>query len=963
LSFDSFVAIDLETTGLNAGSCEIIEYGAVRVSGGEITERFQSFARPQSLLPPAVTKLTGITEDDLSAAPENHLAFKKFMEFLGNDLLVAHNASFEASFLSSVSGGFFEAEILDSLELSRIMLPGAPSHSLGRLASFLELETESLSLHRAADDAEICAQLWLLLLKHLQSTPQAVLSEIGWMLGNIYHPLKEMLREAESQANTGTASGVQSQYAKLLKSGEATRGKDFEIGDPLNLAPDQLAESLGTSGCIAKELPGYEPRQQQQEMCKAVAETFNQGRHLVLEAGTGIGKSLAYLLPAAAWSDSGERKVVISTNTKNLQSQLFDKDLPLLERALGRKLNLALLKGRRNYLCVRKLLYTLKECGNELDDAERAAMLPVINWAAATVSGDIAECSPLFLPEARDLPDKLTSDGPDCLGRACRQRRKCFLMRARARAQAAQIIVANHSLVFVELGTTSVLPPCEEIIFDEAHNLENAATRHLSVHIWPGRFYRALNRLFKFRARGRGRRRKKAHNTQELQGTGLLPSLFDQAAKTRGAIRDGLLDRLEGDAAEASQLVVQSIDELATFNATLLSLWSSSRGREKLRYSNKDRRMDQWDPILIAKKSLLASLSSLEARVRRISDVLKEDTEAAAFPRSEELGHDFASAADNIRTLLEDIDFTVKADDSRYVFWAELSGRGGDQPELWGAPIEVGPMLAELVFGKKRSCILCSATMTVNGNFDYLLGRLGLAGMDNVDCLSLGTPFDFEKQTDVMVPAWLPEPGYASSGRNSTELASLLEEVCLVTGGRSLVLFTSYGAMDEVYNQLKPQLDPHGIQVLAQGRDGSREALLAALHHQENIVLMGTSSFWEGIDVRGAALSCLVMTRLPFQVYTDPLFKARAELVESRGDSSFMNYSVPEAVLKFRQGFGRLIRSKSDRGIAILADRRLVSKRYGRIFLQSLQCPYRVISNNQTLIRCAEDFFADEENG
>ncbi len=950
---DRFVAIDLETTGLDPRSCEIIEFGAARVEGGEITARFSRLARPSAPLPAAITRLTGITDADLAGAPDAGLALTEFLEFIGADDPVAHNAGFEAGFLRAAGGGRFKLDILDSLELARIALPEAPSHSLAKLAGLLGLEHGKL--HRAPADAELGARLWLALLKKLRELPLPVLAELCWTLGPVAHPLKKVLLDAERAAVAAQLDSGQPEYAALFEAPNAQRREEFEPGDPPELDAGKLAAELGDGGSVAGALEGYEPRPQQLQMCRRVAEAFNAGRHLVVEAGTGIGKSLAYLLPAAAWSESGARKVLISTNTKNLQSQLFNKDLPLLARALGRPLKSALLKGRNNYLCLRKLMYALREAGSELDDAERGAILPVLVWAPRTTSGDVAECQPLFLPEARDLLDKLTSDGPDCLGRACPQRKRCFLLRARRRAQAAHIIVANHSLVFAELGENAVLPPYDEIIFDEAHNLENTATRHLSVRIWPGRFYRTLNRLYKFRRRGKGRRRKGAG----AAGTGLLPSLCEQASRARGKVRPGFLDRIEKDAAEANSRVVESVDALAAFSAALTGLWEASRYRDKLRYSAAERRDDLWTAVLAAKEGLISQLSAVQHRAERISESLVEDSDADDFPRAEELGRDLAASVERLRELCADIDFTVKADDKRYVYWAELAGRGGDQPELWAAPLDVAPMLADRVFGQKRSCILSSATMTVAGKFDYLTGRLGLDRLDEerVEKLLLGTPFDFKTQARVMVPGWLPEPGNADSGRNSAELATMLGELCRATRGRALVLFTSYGALDEVYRELGPLLEPEGINVLGQGRDGSRESLLAALHEEENVVLLGTSSFWEGVDVRGAALSCLVLARLPFQVYTEPLFKARAELVESRGGNSFMDYSVPEAVLRFRQGFGRLIRSKTDRGIAVLADRRLVSKRYGRVFLQSLPCSYRVASNSEQLASAAEEFF------
>jgi ATP-dependent DNA helicase DinG len=494
------------------------------------------------------------------------------------------------------------------------------------------------------------------------------------------------------------------------------------------------------------------------------------------------------------------------------------------------------------------------------------------------------------------------------------------------------------------------------MVFDEAHNLEGAATRHLSARVWPGRFYRILNRLHKLRTRRRGGRRR---SPEEGPGTGLLPSISEQIGRARGKAAEGFLDRLKAEADQSSSQVGLAVDRLATFSAALSGLWAASRYRDKIRYAGDDRRADLWEAVLGAKQQLVAALSSLLSRVERIADSLIEDPDAGKMPRSEELGRDLTAVVDQLRSLVEDIDFTVKAEDPRYVYWAELGGRQSDQPELWAAPLEVAPMLAEQVYGRKRSCVLCSATMTVAGRFDYLTSRLGLdrEAEGRVETLLLGTPFDYRRQVCALIPGWLPEPGNAQSGRNSAELAAMLRGLMSSTRGRGLVLFTSYGALDEVYSELKPRLEAEGISVLGQGRDGSREALLAALQEEKSSVLLATSSFWEGVDVRGPALSCLVIARLPFQVYTEPLFKARAELVESRGQSSFMNYSVPEAVLRFRQGFGRLIRSRADRGLAVLADRRLISKRYGPVFLASLPCSSRVVSSGDGLIRAAEEFF------
>lgn len=971
---ERFVALDLETTGLDGRRDEIIEFGAVRVIGGEVAARFSSLARPGRRLPELVARLTGLSDGELAAAPPRAHALAEFLEFLGEDALVAHNAGFDAAFLSAATDGRFRRPVMCSLELARIVLPEARSHSLEALAAALELPRAGA--HRAAADAETAARLWIELLARLGKLPMAVLAEMSWLLAPVNHPLKEVLAAAERAAADRGLLSEEAGYAGLFRSARrgAESGRERRAGEPVRLDPEQLAAALGPGGAVAGALDGFEPRPEQIEMCRQAAEAFSAGRHLALEAGTGVGKSLAYLVPAAAWARATGRRVVVSTNTKNLQAQLFGKDLPLLQRALPEAApRAALLKGRRNYLCLRKLLALLRQAGSELDDAERPLLLPAVVWAPRSAAGDLEECGPLHLPAAADLREKLVTDGPDCLGKACPQRRGCFLLRARQRAQEADVIVANHALVLADLDAESpVLPASDEAVFDEAHNLEGVATDAFSVRLSPLRFYRALNRLFRFRRRGRSaadapaprrRRRRAATGGEPQAGTGLLPTLFAALGRARG-LPAALREQLESETRAASEGVVAADGAAAMLFAELRGLWAGARGAErKLRYSQERRRGDLWAAPTAAAAEAVARLGTVRAACGRLARLL--DEEAAELPGAEELSRDLAAAEARLAELIGDVDFTVRASDQGCVFWAELAGPAGrERVELWGAPLDVSGLLAEKLFARRRACILCSATMTVAGSFQYLSGRLGLDRLEagRVRTRQLGTPFDFGRQALVLVPGWLPEPSAGREADGGAALAAMLAGLCRATRGRALALFTSYASLLEVYDLLKEELSAEGLAVLAQGRDGSRESLLEELRAggPGGAVLLGTSSFWEGVDVRGPALSCLVLARLPFQVYTEPLFQARAELVEARGQDAFAHYSLPEAVLRFRQGFGRLIRSRADRGVAVLADRRLLTKRYGQTFLRSLPCGYRVAAGVEQLAAAAREFLAAE---
>jgi predicted DnaQ family exonuclease/DinG family helicase len=953
----SFVALDVETTGLDPGRDEIIEFGAVRVSDGVIVERFSELAKPRRPIPLVIERLTGIRNSDLADRPPQEIALSRFLDFVGDSPVVMHNADFDSAFLRAKTGGLFGNRTYDTLLLARIALPTLPRHDLATTARFLEITP--LESHRALGDAETTALVWLALLKVVDELPDAVISEINWLLAHTRFPLKPIFEEAERQ-----------RFGRRFREGHSQQMKDVfldfshlhvkrppaprEDFVPQNVPIDEVVAMFAKGGLFSQSLTGYEERKEQMEMADHVCEAFNESMYLMIEAGTGTGKSMAYLVPAIMWSVLNKDKVIISTNTKNLQEQLFKKDLPFLEDALKFNFKKALLKGRANYLCLRKFLYTLENKDRELDGDERVAMLPVVVWAAQTETGDIGENAGFFTFETPELRDKLHTVGDECLGRACKSYRFCFLWKARMEAMTADIVVVNHAVVFSDLASDNgILPPYRRIVFDEAHNIENVATDYLGAQVNKARIVRILARLFRPTRRG--------------DGSGLLPGLLFQLSKAEkriGGERQEWMRQKVTAAIQQTSAVVDACDAFMAEAAKWLRKTGKDGGEEKAAFTVENRKPQDWDPVIAAKQRLISEMSAQIKRCEIVVETLKEENEFGVEDvRS--LTRDIEAQMQFLREVIADLDFIINASEKNYVFWFERApqrfrGGGAEAVTAQSAPLNVSKLLKEMVYDKRDTVIMTSATMSVGGGFDFLRSRLGFDLLDKnrLRCVDVGSPFDFDRQVLVCVPAFLPEPTQNEGGFNE-KLVEMMIDLFRATRGRALGLFTSYDMLNGVHEPVRMALEPEGILVLCQGVSGSATSLMQTFQHDITSVLLGTASFWEGVDVVGESLSCLLIAKLPFQVFTDPVFKARYEQVEAGGVDAFMNFSVPNAVIKLRQGFGRLIRSRRDAGVVVIADKRIATKRYGSEFAKSLPTEYTAFKNKEAMLSAVTRFLAD----
>ncbi|MDD5707452.1 MAG: helicase C-terminal domain-containing protein [Kiritimatiellae bacterium] len=708
------------------------------------------------------------------------------------------------------------------------------------------------------------------------------------------------------------------------------------LADCTALDPDEVAALLAPGGALARLVPDYEPRPGQLAMLRAVVEAFNGGRHLLAEAGTGVGKSLAYLLPAALWARLNDTPVVISTNTRNLQNQLVEKDLPVVQRLLAslpahgggapHPLRAALIKGRSNYLCLRRFGALLEQGQFDLTRQELRQFARAVCWSARTRNGDLddltggAGVEPAFMA-------LLSSLAEDCNGRACRAYRRCFLQKAREAALRADLIVANHALVFAEMGTGGIaLPKHAQLVLDEAHNLEEAATRHFSAECSPARLKTLLRRL----ASGHGSRR-----------GGLLETLRRRAAG--GAIGGG--DTRQGDLRRAVREALAGTDDLRDagkllFQALYRLLPANGEAR---RYTEKSAADEQsaaaWRAVREAQTAFAAVMTRQLAALKTLADTLLQGREDELNLMVDDAA-DIAGMVQALSAFAADTEMVLAGANPEAVFWVQRARAREPLGEAWAAPLRIGPRLAAELYEQRQSVIFSSATLSVGGSFRYIGERLGL---DLIEPERLHTciapsPFDYVRQCALLAPSYLPEPN-ADEPAYVEELSQLLRRVALLLHGRTLALFTSYDMLRQCASRLETPLKEAGIRLLSQGESGSRDQITRIFRRGDRCVLLGTHSFWEGVDVVGEALSCVVLARLPFTSPAEPIFSARCEGLERDGGSSFGALALPAAVLRLRQGFGRLIRHRHDRGLVIVADTRLLTKSYGAVFRRSLPCP------------------------
>ena len=718
----------------------------------------------------------------------------------------------------------------------------------------------------------------------------------------------------------------------------------YVIAEPLKrkkakaLDPKTISAALEPGGVISRRLDSYEIRESQMELMQLIIQGFNEDSLVAAEAGTGVGKSFAYLLPALTFSSLNDERIIISTATITLQEQLFNKDIPLVIEGLGKKIKTLLMKGRGNYLCKRRLNESLREPG--FDTEERKQTEDIARWAETSATGNRSELT--FLPDDA-VWSQVCSEADSCMNMHCPQRESCFVMLLRREALDARVIVVNHHLLFADLAARHdgagyegavVLPPYSRIIIDEAHTIEEAATSFFSREFSRLSIYRQLGRLYRTR---RGRK------------SGLLLRLYSMLPSNISANND-YEDKIT-DFFDAIRKAADDLDEAALEYCTGEGVYRLS----PLKNDSIDSRL--LPNIITLRKKLNSAISHIR---NLLEDVPEEKWEEPVLWEIRSV----LRRLDAIALVCNDfLDYGSNEND---VMWIEKrGGRGGtgvyDTP--WAVfnvtPIDIAPYLKDALFSAMKSVVCVSATLTTgnsksNRDFLYWKSKTGLNLVEEREILTgvFPSPFPYHSKVLLAAPSTSPLPTDPSYTGFVDNAASLLTEISC---GSALVLFTSYQALKSAHEAALPLLEKQGIRVLKQG-DDDRHRLLNTFLSDESSVLFATDSFWEGVDAPGNTLRLVILCRLPFKSPNDPVFEARSEALVKNGGNPFMELSLPEAVMRFKQGFGRLMRRSSDHGAVVVLDGRLLHKRYGEFFLASLPETKTCFEDMDTILKTLEEF-------
>lgn len=907
---DEVAYLDVETTGLDAHRDRIIEVAVVIARGPVVLRRYNSLVDPGMPIPADTTLLTGIDDSLVEGAPGIGSVIVELADLVGDRDVVAHNASFDRAFIRAAAtraGVVVGGRWLDSLELTRIALPRLRSHRLRDIAEAFGIDE---SFHRAAGDTEALFMLWRICLASLADLPIPCLAALAGLSPSTDWPMRETLARVAAR---GTARG----FDLKVQRAESTRGHhlpglaDADERELTCPGLDTVLAEFDAGGAVGRMYEGFESREEQRRMAQAVLEAFAGRRHLAVEAGTGVGKSVAYLVPAASFAMENGLGVGVATKTNTLMDQLVHGELPRLSAALGGRLRYVALKGYEHYPCLRKIDRKMSEDGLPADEVANLAAL--VAWIADSSWGDLDSVNLHWTPETRR---RISCSVEDCTRKRCRYYPNlCYLHGVRRRAGGAHVVVTNHALLFRDRAASGgILPPLRYWIVDEAHAAESEARKQLSITA-DHRTLMAL--LASMHTEGRG---------------GAIDSVRARARSSAAARGDqGLADQVERLSAGMRAEVVTSTTIAESFFDFLADLRSSEDGYDssELRLTQEVRDLTAWSIAAGVGHSLARHLESLVAGGRGLLTALEEAGDDFAEARA-----DLAGVLSRIQDQTEGLETVLDGSDDSFVYSIRIGRRPGDRREsVEASTLDVGGALLERFYPDVHSVVYTSATIATGDDFGHFARTIGLDRLpaSSWDTLRLESSYDFDRQMSVFIPTDLPEPRGTA---HYAALERLLLGVHEAMGGSVLTLFTSKKEMEELYDRLVEPLRERGHNLLLQGRGVSNKRVRDEFLADERLSLFATKSFWEGFDAKGDTLRCVVIARLPFGRVRDPLYEERQQRF---GRRAWADYYLPGAVLELKQAAGRLVRSSSDEGCVIVADGRLSSgKGYAKNFIDAL---------------------------
>lgn len=889
-----YVVLDLETTGLDPYRDAIIQV-ALRRSDGSV---WSSLVNPGRPVPVPILRMTGFQATDFRTAPRIAEIVPTVREWLQGVTVVGHNVGFDRAFLARV--GIHVDDWLNTLEWSRLAFPLRAHHGL--VDWFPDAEA---ARHDARVDTKLTEELLKTIGEQLRGFTPELQRDLAYFLGPEWQWWDVPLSEASPE-------GLSPLYGPA---------PDVFQAEPLErVAVDgDAVEWLSSQGALAEVVDGFQPRPGQQRMAQAVDHVLETGELLMVEAGTGTGKSLAYLTPAILRALGQGERVVVATYTVALQDQLWVKDVPQSSRELP--LTRALVKGRGRYLCLFKTAEVIQETPALAESRERRwAIATLLTYIESTEIGD-AEEFPMKSDVGRSLWTEVMADSQACAGARCPFAGPCFMRRARHRAESSHLVVVNHALLAAHIAKGNVLPPFSHLIVDEAHHLGEVLERSLGFELDGDRFDRRFRDVMHPR-------------------TGIWARLSIPAELL--GIRHTIQERYQVSLDGLRQLTAEFAAETPPGEYDRRSVRLTASRLELLEEAGAWGHVDQ---VIQALRSLVDASELLWQEAEARQNV----NENAAWLRYRQWQQEMVEYAVGMTAWSQ-------LSDDRVSWWELRTGREGEPLATWRwAPVDIAPILKENLWDEVQSAILTSATLTVNGKFDYVKSALGMPE-ERLSTLNVGSPFQWDKQARLLIPTDSPNP---SDDAYHEQLAALVVEVAKLRQGRTLVLLTSYRAVEALAWRIRAPLETYHIRTLAQGIDGPARRLVEDFRHDAQAVLLGTMTYWEGVDIPGEDLEVVVMGRLPFRAPGDPLEEAKQERIARLGQSPFYRRSLPEAVLRFQQGFGRLIRTTRDRGVVVVFDPRVQPgrTRYANTFLASLKEVPRVLGSQEELLETIRAFW------
>ena len=689
--------------------------------------------------------------------------------------------------------------------------------------------------------------------------------------------------------------------------------------DRIFLEDIDIKNYFSKDGILAKEIKGFEYRQEQEEMAQYIQEAINEDRKIIVEAGTGTGKTLAYLIPAIKWAVVNKKKVIIATNTINLQEQLLLKDIPLAKSIIKDEFSYVLVKGRNNYVC--KRLFNELALGKNIDIGTfsieaREQIEYILKWGNKTKTGDKAELPFEVYPDVWELVQSTTEL---CLGKKCPYRKECFYMKTRMEKMEADILISNHHVFFADLNVRAetdfdseylILPRYDMVIFDEAHNIESVARSYFSVEVSKISFTRLLNRIYQ-----RKNKRKK-----EKSALIRVEDTIDEKDLEDSQQYIDLLNTLKEEISILQNIGDEYFDEIRKIYET------NTEAPIKKSLNNFEMTKSRFLENLREKKDIFQSkLTDFLNLMISFNNVIDEEKD-----KNPEVIN-FNNHLKMFKAYIDSFKFINSFEDDNYIYWLDINSKRTNVV-LTATPLNIAQKLSTVLFDNLDRLVFASATIVVNGSFDYFKKSLGL---DEEDCIEaiIKSPFDYNEQMSVYIPSDIQD----SENINAfvSDASRFILDILLKTSGKAFILFTSYTMLNQIYYSISKKLKDKGFEVFLHG-DKPRSQLIKEFKEAENPILFGTTSFWEGVDVQGENLSNVIITKLPFLVPTDPVVSAISKKIEEDGGNSFTDFQLPEAIIKFKQGVGRLIRKKTDRGNIFILDNRILKKRYGSLFINAL---------------------------